>query len=205
MAKRGSADYILDEAQILFAERGLAGTSIREIAARCGIQNASLYSHFKSKQDIYEAVLERGLRPIIDLISAAGTVEKPAAWDDRVISQMVSHLEANPQLPKLIAYEVLRADGDMPAVVHEWASEYITSGISLMSQNGRLSGDEWKKSDGPLLVSAWFNLIFGYFAMAPILEVFLGSDPLSKKNIKRHIQMLQKLGHIFPPEHLNES
>jgi AcrR family transcriptional regulator len=41
-----TADRILDAAEALFAERGLAGTAVRDIAARTGLNPASLYNHF---------------------------------------------------------------------------------------------------------------------------------------------------------------
>ncbi len=39
-------DRILDVAEALFAERGFAGTSVREIAAKADLTAASLYNHF---------------------------------------------------------------------------------------------------------------------------------------------------------------
>ncbi len=49
---------ILVESIQLFARRGYAGTSMREIAAAVGIQPASIYSHFGSKQQILADALD---------------------------------------------------------------------------------------------------------------------------------------------------
>ncbi len=49
---------ILVESIQLFAARGYAGTSMREIAAAVGIQPASIYSHFPSKQVILADALD---------------------------------------------------------------------------------------------------------------------------------------------------
>lgn len=46
------------EASILFANRGYAAVSMRDIAERVNIKHASLYSHFQSKEALYEAILE---------------------------------------------------------------------------------------------------------------------------------------------------
>ena len=48
----GTRGRILEEALRLFAETGYAGTSIREIASASGVQSASLYAHFPSKEHI---------------------------------------------------------------------------------------------------------------------------------------------------------
>lgn len=49
---------ILDEALTLFAEKGYANVFVAEIADAVGIKAPSLYKHYKSKQDIFNAILE---------------------------------------------------------------------------------------------------------------------------------------------------
>ncbi len=44
----------------LCAAEGLAGLSLRELAARVGMQAPSLYSYFASKHDIYDAMFAQG-------------------------------------------------------------------------------------------------------------------------------------------------
>lgn len=48
----GSRRLILETALRLFAERGYSGTSIRDIAAACGLQGPTLYSHYPSKEHV---------------------------------------------------------------------------------------------------------------------------------------------------------
>lgn len=49
---------ILDEALSLFSEKGYDAVSVGQIAAAVGIKAPSLYKHFKSKQDIFDAILD---------------------------------------------------------------------------------------------------------------------------------------------------
>lgn len=49
---------ILDEALNLFAEKGYANVFVAEIANAVGIKAPSLYKHYKSKQDIFNAILD---------------------------------------------------------------------------------------------------------------------------------------------------
>jgi AcrR family transcriptional regulator len=53
---------IIDTALQLFAVHGVAGTSMRALADAVGIKAASLYNHFDSKDEIIDAVVERGVR-----------------------------------------------------------------------------------------------------------------------------------------------
>src|SRR5215510_7099334 len=67
-------DVILDAAGRRFAERGFAGVSVREIATDAGLKNqASLYHHFRDKRALYEAVIARGLEPILTMVAASSS------------------------------------------------------------------------------------------------------------------------------------
>ena len=50
---------ILDEALVMFAENGYAGTNLRDLAARLGLSKSALYKHYESKEDIWNALLDR--------------------------------------------------------------------------------------------------------------------------------------------------
>ena len=53
-----SKQRILDESLKLFSTNGYEATSIAQIAEAVGIKKASLYSHFKSKGEILDTVIE---------------------------------------------------------------------------------------------------------------------------------------------------
>lgn len=48
---------ILAAATTLFGRRGLDGMPLREVAAACGVTEAALYRHFRSKDELGEAVV----------------------------------------------------------------------------------------------------------------------------------------------------
>ncbi len=50
-------EQVLHAAMELFGTRGYRGTSLQEIAERCGVSKPTLYKHFRSKADLYEAVV----------------------------------------------------------------------------------------------------------------------------------------------------
>lgn len=51
---------ILETALQLCAERGYSGTSIRDIAAACGLKGPTLYSHYASKEAVLAEILRMG-------------------------------------------------------------------------------------------------------------------------------------------------
>ncbi|MDQ0178418.1 TetR/AcrR family transcriptional regulator [Bacillus chungangensis] len=50
---------ILDAADELFVQKGFDGTSTNDILVKVGIARGTLYYHFKSKEDIMDALIER--------------------------------------------------------------------------------------------------------------------------------------------------
>ncbi|MDR0268046.1 TetR/AcrR family transcriptional regulator [Paenibacillus sp.] len=50
---------ILDAADELFGQKGFDGTSTNDILEKVGIARGTLYHHFKSKEDIMDALIER--------------------------------------------------------------------------------------------------------------------------------------------------
>jgi len=48
---------IIEQAVKVFARHGVEGTRTRDIAEECGINEALLYRHFASKEDIYRKAL----------------------------------------------------------------------------------------------------------------------------------------------------
>jgi AcrR family transcriptional regulator len=49
---------ILDAAVKLFAERGFRGTTTRELASAVGVTEPVLYEHFRTKRDLYTAIID---------------------------------------------------------------------------------------------------------------------------------------------------
>lgn len=54
-----SRNRILDAAAEIAVERGYDGTSIGSVSAKCGLPASSIYWHFKDKDDLIAAVIER--------------------------------------------------------------------------------------------------------------------------------------------------
>lgn len=52
-------ERILSEALTLFSEKGYSDVYVGDIAAAVGIRAPSLYKHFKSKRDIFDAILQQ--------------------------------------------------------------------------------------------------------------------------------------------------
>lgn len=83
---------ILDVAMDLFVEHGVAGTTISEIERRVGLASGtgSLYRHFRSKEDVLEAAVEREVSRCLAAVER-GRAKLPVLDDPR--EQLVREYE----------------------------------------------------------------------------------------------------------------
>lgn len=100
-------------------ELGYQGLSVREIAKRQGISNASIFSHFKTKTDLMIAVLDHytqydgAILQAIELRRLRGT-EAIRAY----IEAYFSYYENYPAITSIItAYDSLRAEKELSAYI----------------------------------------------------------------------------------------
>ncbi|MEK7693413.1 MAG: TetR family transcriptional regulator, partial [Chloroflexota bacterium] len=179
-------DAILDAAERRFAERGFEGVSVREIAADVGLKNqASLYYHFASKQEIYEAAFNRGVESIIALLAGADGTRAPsvAADLDRVVDYLVDH----PHLARLIQRAGLDDSAFVRSTVRRLVEPLYTQGLRALRQ----AGGPWHTSELPHLAAGLYHLIFGYFADAALLEAVFGEDLHSAAALARQRRFLK--------------
>jgi AcrR family transcriptional regulator len=69
----GGRDAILDTSAKLFSQHGYKEVSIRDIAQACGMTNAALYYHFKNKEDLFLAMLQRDHEQTLAALRAAAS------------------------------------------------------------------------------------------------------------------------------------
>jgi AcrR family transcriptional regulator len=66
--KASNKEAILDAAREVFAEVGYGAASVRGIIRRTGLASGTFYNYFKSKEEVFEALMDDGalrIRPVI--------------------------------------------------------------------------------------------------------------------------------------------
>ncbi|GAB5478411.1 MAG: efflux system transcriptional repressor NalD [Marinobacter nauticus] len=64
-------ESLLDAAESMFMEKGVARASLEEIARTAGVTRGAVYWHFRNKQDILDAMLERVRAPLGEMLDEA--------------------------------------------------------------------------------------------------------------------------------------
>ena len=66
----GTRERLIEAAERVMRERGIAGATTKEIARAAGMSEGTLYNHFTSKEEIFLAVLNERLPPFVALIGS---------------------------------------------------------------------------------------------------------------------------------------
>ena len=192
-------ERILDVAEKLFADRGLAGTAVRDIAREASLTAPSLYNHFDGKQALYEAVLARGVQPLFDIITASNATAESLSVADRqaeseqMLDAIMDHLAHHPNIGKLIQHESLTGGPSLSLIVRGWIRPIVDSGQKAMSSSFAV----WDEQERPMAVAAWIHVILGHFAMAPLFRELFDTDPLAPAQIERQKRFLRRFARLM--------
>jgi AcrR family transcriptional regulator len=187
-----TAERILDAAEALFAERGYDGTTLRDVAARVGLRIPSLYNHFASKDSLYAAVLERGIGPVLEVLSefvAAGDARSRDSG--RVIERVMALLARRPNLPRLVQHETLSGGQRLTPMLRGWIGPTFARAHEMVEATQ--SAQRWEREQIPLLVLAVFHALVGYFAIAPFYRDLNGLDLLTAPMLERQTRLLREI------------
>ena len=185
-----TAERILDAAEDLFAEKGYSATSLGDVADRVGIRSPSLYNHFKNKEALYQAVLDRLLvkfsEPLVELERGPVNNERVVQWLEVIVRQH----HANPNLARLLQHAALSGGPHTNELIDRLFSpmfkpvgEVEDDTLSMFEETGLQ----------PWAVMAFNNLVMSYVTMAPMYRDLLGQDPFSDEALENQLSLIRML------------
>ena len=68
-------EKILDAAEVVFHDKGVAHASLEEIAAQAQVTRGAIYWHFKDKAELFDAMMQRVALPVEGMLECGGCVE----------------------------------------------------------------------------------------------------------------------------------
>lgn len=196
---RRTRERILDTAEALFAEHGFAGTTLRDVADAAGLRIPSLYNHFAGKEALYAAVLDRGIRPVLDLLGEAVAAGPEGPTRRRaLVGRVLGALARRPALARLVQHEVLAGGERLQPVLRGW----IKTAFGQAEETIRAlpGARRWDEAQIPLLVMALYQVAVGYFAMAPLMRALRDEDLLSEEALARQTRFFGDLVAALLPD-----
>lgn len=90
MSVSKTRQHLVDVARQLFAKNGIAATTMNDIAVASGKGRRTIYSYFKSKEDIYTAVIESELERLSDKMDEVAHLN--ISPNEKIIELIYTHL-----------------------------------------------------------------------------------------------------------------
>ena len=154
-------DEILAVAAKVFASRGVAASTVRDIADEAGILSGSLYHHFESKDQMVVEVLVPVVEAQQALYLAASTeIDDPVELIRRFIHIGVEGVAASPHTARILHNESVHFQTNEPLfVIHERRQVTRRLWVSVVKRGGR-DGVFRKDLDADVVVRAIFDTVY---------------------------------------------
>jgi len=187
---KSTAERVLDAAEDLFAEKGYSATSLGDVADRVGIRSPSLYNHFRNKEALYLAVLERLLErfnePLAELLSEPVTRQRILSW----LEQMIRLHHRYPNLARLLQHAALSGGPHTSELVERMFRPIFEAPPPVNNEDLFTLGDATLQ---PWAVMALNNIVMSYITMAPMYSDILGMDPFSSAALEHQTELILRL------------
>jgi AcrR family transcriptional regulator len=149
---------LLDVGRRLFAERGLDGTSIEEIAAQAGVSKPVVYEHFGGKEGLYAVVVDREVERFLTMATTLLDGEDTMAKFEIAAVELLRYIQENSD-----GFRILVRDSNPTSGSGTFAS--LISDIA--SQVEHILGDVLKsRGYDPKLAPIYSQMLVGMVAFA---------------------------------------
>jgi TetR/AcrR family transcriptional regulator len=175
---------IVVAARKVFAQRGMAGARMDEIARLAGVNKALPYYYFRDKEELHRFVLETMIAQIsAQMESTAMLGMEPPERVRALVNVTFDFVMRNPTYPRLIQREMMFARRPLRWMVvsyhrplHQRAVKTIREGIAR---------GQFRPVDPDQMVFTIFGMIMYYFATGPLASQIWKRDIWNPRNVEQ--------------------
>jgi TetR/AcrR family transcriptional regulator len=135
-------DRILDAALAAFAQHGLRGTRVERIALTAGMSKTNLLYYFRTKDELYRAVLVRTLEVWLAPLRELDAASDPAQSLTRYIEQKLDLSRRFPDASRLFALEIMQGAPHLASLLATDLADLVGRKVAIISgwvEQGRLA------------------------------------------------------------------
>lgn len=175
---------IVMAARKVFAQHGMAGARMDEIARIAGVNKALPYYYFRDKEELHRFVVETMIAQIsAQMESPAVLAMSPPERVRALVNLMFDFVTRNPTYPRLIQREMMFVRRPLRWMVaahsrplHRRAVKTIREGIAR---------GEFRTVDPDQMVFTIFGMIMYYFATGPLASQIWNRDVWNPHNVEQ--------------------
>ncbi len=195
-------EQLLDAATTLFAERGVAATTVAQIAAHVGVTSAMVHYYFKTRDQLLDAIVEERIMRFTAFVwdSLIGSEADPIALVKGLVDRLIKACDAMPWLPPLWIREIVNEGG----LLREKTLQHISLSLERQRQfaecisAGQKRGEVNEAIDPRLLYTSIIGLTLLPMAAAKIWSRIPILEGVGKDDLARHVTELLMHGLANP-------
>ena len=106
-------EQLLDAATVLFAEQGIATTTVAQIASRVGVTSAMVHYYFKTRDHLLDTIIEERVERFIAYVwdPITGSDADPFTMVKDLVIRIVKASDLMPWIPQLWSREIVNGGG----------------------------------------------------------------------------------------------
>ncbi|MBT2639301.1 MULTISPECIES: TetR/AcrR family transcriptional regulator [unclassified Bacillus (in: firmicutes)] len=174
--KEKKRQEILQSAHVCFAEKGFEASTVDEIVARSGLSKGAIYNYFKSKDEIYLALME-GQTNNSGSKFAKAIAERETSLE-KLNYLIEAYLDNDPNEEKnrghaIVHYEFRLYSTRNPKLKEMLTERYRNFFVSLLTgiiKDGQTAGEFKKNLDPATYADIFWAMVNGVTLQATILE-----------------------------------
>jgi TetR/AcrR family transcriptional regulator len=175
---------ILAAAEELFAARGFAGTSIRDIARKAGVTGAMLHYYFGNKESLYNTLLEKAVAGIRSLIVETAATPEPAQQRlTRFIEADAGYILSQANLTRIVFRELLAGGKELVKIFQKYQVNNYALLRDIMTEGRRHK--ELRELDVELAPISLMGMLMVFQVFRPIISVVLKQPVYDESFIQR--------------------
>jgi TetR/AcrR family transcriptional regulator len=172
-----STDRILAAARGEFAQHGYAAR-LQDIAERAGVKHPTLLYHFKSKENLYAAVIEQAMLDRAAMTSAA--VSSAPGGFDRVAALVAAGMEffaTHHDFVIIWRREAIEGGGRLEVAMAEHMRPFLERAVAFLERE--VAAGRLREHDPVELMQTVYGAVSTYFSDAGFRARLSGVDPMT--------------------------
>ena len=184
-----SKEDILIAAELQFAEKGIYGTRIDEIAENANINKRMIYEYFGSKEELYKAVLravysrlsQKEILVLSEDLSCIDAMKK-------IVTLYFDFLSENPSYVNLILWENLNKGKYIQDIDFTKIKDPTFDLLRKVISKGKNEGVFKSQIDSEQVILSLLTYTFSYFSNRYTLSKLVGRKLDNEENIKKRVE-----------------
>jgi AcrR family transcriptional regulator len=189
-----SKEDIMNAAEIEFADKGIYGTRVDEIAARAKINKRMIYEYFGNKEQLYRSVLVSVYGRLTQ--REVGLLSENMPCKDaivRIIELYFDFLHDNPSYVNLILWENLNKGRYIENMDFEDIKNPAFDLLRKLIDRGKSDGTFKEDADSEQVILSLLTYTFSYFSNRYTLSKILGRKLDEPENIKQRVKNVTEM------------